>query len=78
MKRKKRRSWPANRLTIPKESLLLRLPQRIMMMPKKEVRVQLMIKLPVQQVVSLRARRKRSRSRRKLLKRLKMRKTPKS
>jgi len=32
-----------------------------MMMPKKEERVQLMIKLPVQQVVSLRARRKKLR-----------------
>ena len=61
MKRKKRRSWPANRLTIPKESLLLRLPQRIMMMPKKEVRVQVTRKLPLQEVVSLRARRKRIR-----------------
>ena len=60
MKRKKRRSWLANRLTIPKESLLLRLLQRIMMMPMKEVRVQLTTKLLLQEVY-LRARRKRIR-----------------
>jgi hypothetical protein len=61
LKRKRRRNWAANHLTTPTETLLLKQPQRIMMMPMKEVTVQLMRKMVLPEVVCPRARRKRIR-----------------
>jgi hypothetical protein len=58
LKRKRRRNWAANHLTTPTETLLLKQPQRIMMMPMKEVTVLLMTKMVLPEVVCPRARKR--------------------
>jgi hypothetical protein len=61
MRKKRRRKWAAHRLITVTESLLPRQQPRIMMMPTKEMRMELMRKLVVPEAKCLRARRKRIR-----------------